>query len=575
VLPSGATLLVYTGVLSLLLALAAGAGALNLAVLAALAASLLVVIIASAAIPLTAMLVEKDTVATFRRATALVFAGDVVWLFCLVCGLAASWLMGNSGRSIADALVFGAFVSAGLEFIIVNGVFVKSTWISLLLAALHPLLTAASFVLSGAVGSFSLFVVVPGAICAAILVLFPVTLRFSKKTGRDFDSVSLFRAFMKTWVGGKAADLERIIAGHAEEAEVSTKIMRFQREGGGDIFLVLPGVHPGPFYPIGSYNLPGLMFERFADSGPVMTLHRPGGHERNLATTSDTQKYVSEIYQRARSVRPAATPAEIRGPVVSKVGEATVSSALIAKDALLTISFAPLGSEDIETEAESLLASLGLPFGLDVSVVDAHNSIDPQERMVDTQNSAAWSDIFSRLKNARAEQLRVGYANSRELGLGGSRDITTAGIGLVLLESGGRKWALVLADSNNAVPPLREAAATALEAAGYELFEFCTTDSHDLAARGLTVRRGYHALGESTPVGDISNTVVRLAKMAESRLAACRYGSDTLAVKVSIFGAKSLEEFDSVTRSSVAFAKRYALFAVAATLVLLVSSLLL
>jgi predicted neutral ceramidase superfamily lipid hydrolase len=108
---------------------------------------------------------------------------------------------------------------------------------------------------------------------------------------------------------------------------------------------------------------------------------------------------------------------------------------------------------------------------------------------------------------------------------------------------------------------------------GYDLFEFCTTDSHDLAARGLTVNRGYHALGEATTTDEISKTVVELAKMAGSRLAVCRYGSETLVSEVNTFGVGSLDEFDAVAKSSINFAKHYAMFATAATILLLVSSL--
>ena len=63
--------------------------------------------------------------------------------------------------------------------------------------------------------------------------------------------------------------------------------------------------------------------------------------------------------------------------------------------------------------------------------------------------------------------------------------------------------------------------------------------------------------------------------MADSRLAACRYGSETLVKEVNTFGAESLEEFNTVAESSIRFAKHYAMFATAATILLLISSLVL
>ncbi|MDG7015795.1 MAG: DUF2070 family protein, partial [Nitrososphaerota archaeon] len=147
------------------------------------------------------------------------------------------------------------------------------------------------------------------------------------------------------------------------------------------------------------------------------------------------------------------------------------------------------------------------------------------------------------------------------------------GIALMMFDVDGTKWVLVLADANNAVPGLRASASKALESAGYRLLEFCTSDSHDLAARGLTVNRGYHALGEVTPVDSIVEMTVKLASLAESRLADCRYGSGGYSSEVNVFGSKALHEFAEITQRSSRFAKTYARFALPATLVLLVASL--
>jgi putative membrane protein len=561
-------LVTYAGILSLLLSLVAGAGVLNLWVFLS---SFLIAILVSVVTSATAKLFERDTIATFRRTTAVIFAGDAAWLFCLLCGLVLSFLVGND-RPLDNALVFGAFVCVGLEFVIISGAFAKAASVSLPLAALHPLLTVMAFAFAGVIGPFSPYAAVFGLVDAAILVLF-ITAMKRRKTNQSYDAVHLFQAFMKTWAGGRAADLEEVIAGHAERTDVSTKVLRFQQSK-GNIFILLPGVHPGPFHPIGSYNLPGLFFQKFAETGPVLVLHGPGGHERNLATAAETQSYAAEVFDFARSVRTADTPAAIRGPISCRVGQATVSSIALSRDALLTVSFAPLGSEDLETDAEEEISRLGRAAGLQVCVVDAHNSIEPRPELLDTHDPH-WNALLEELSKAEASPFRIACANSNELGFTGRRDLTDTGISVLLLETGGRKWTLVLADANNAIPSLRGDTAAALEGAGYSLLEFCTSDSHDLAAKGLTASRGYQALGEATPPDEISRVVVELARRADSRLEACRYGSGVLVRSVNAFGAKALDEFERVTRSSIGFAKRYSVFATASTLSLLLLSLIL
>jgi predicted neutral ceramidase superfamily lipid hydrolase len=114
--------------------------------------------------------------------------------------------------------------------------------------------------------------------------------------------------------------------------------------------------------------------------------------------------------------------------------------------------------------------------------------------------------------------------------------------------------------------------AKALKLAGYDLVEFCTSDSHNLAARGLTVERGYEALGEATPPASIAGAVVKMARLAESMLAPAEYGSAQSRSRVRVFGSKALDEFASITQSSLRFSKNYLKFAVATVAVLLLLS---
>jgi putative membrane protein len=559
-------LVIYAVILTFLLSLFVDRGALSPS---AFIVSLATILFVSIVISLVARLADSDTISTLRRTLAALFAGGMIWMFCVIWGLTYSLLVGNGGHPLANAVIFGAFACGGFEFIVINGAFVKSMSASLLLASLHPLLTGVTFGLVGILGPFSLYSIILGFVVFVVFVCFIATLK-RHKTSWNYDSVGLFQAFMKTWVAGKADDLETVIAKHAETKTTSTKVLRFQHAA-GNIFIVLPGVHPGPFHPVGSYNLPGLIFDRFAETGPVLTLHAPGGHEMNLVNRADTEKFVSEIHEFARSIETTDTQPMVRGPMVTQIGSATITSFALANDALLAVSFAPLGSDDLQFGVQEEFSKLGRLHGFEVSVVDAHNSIAPKLEELDAHDPG-WKRLFDELSRTEPIQFRVGYANSHELGISERPDITDGGIGLLLFEINTQKWALVLADSNNAAPPLRKNAMIALETAGYRLLELCTSDSHNLAARGLTVTRGYLALGEATPVEEISKNIVELAKLADGRLTGCRYGSGTMIRTMNTFGAGTLDEFERVTNLAIAHAKNYSKFAVASILILLTLS---
>ena len=543
----------------------AGWGAQSLAL--AWGASSAVLLLSASAASSALRIRDPTTIASFRRALAVMFASQMLWLVLALVGDGYSVYSG-SGRAFAGAMAFGALTCAGFELLVIGGAFTRSAPLSAVLSAIHPLGTfaVAGLPLAPSVGAAP---VAAGAVMLAVVAAFTPLLR-RNRTSRGDDAVELFQAFMKTWTGGNAADLESIIEGHSEPAQVTTKVMRFRRAD-GDAYIVLPGVHPGPFYPVGSYNLPGLIAREFRDAGPVLTLHRPGGHERNLASSVSAGAYAAAIREFALDVG-AEAPGVLRGPLASRIGKATASATAFGDDALLTLSFAPLGSDDLEPAVEGEMAAMASGTGLSVSVVDAHNSIGTEVERPDTADPG-WADLFSRLKQAPRAPLKMAYAHSSEVGFAPGEDITENGVGLLLLESAGRKSALVLADANNSVPALHEAAARALETAGYGLVEFCTSDSHDLAARGMTVSRGYKALGEGTPVGDLCRAVVDMARLADTRLAPAAYGSAELSGEVKVFGSGALEEFARITASSSALAKRYSKLALASLAVLFVVAL--
>lgn len=564
VLPSATRLLIYGALASLGLVLASRGEAGVVSLIPAFAAFVL----SAAAISGALRVADKETIANIRRVSALLLAGELLWLAFSTAGALYAWVAGSPVPA-ADAFVYGAFICAGLEFIIIYGAFTRNVGLSLGLAALYPTATSLVIAFSGLQGKLGLLAAALGAVSFAVVVGFPLSLRRTK-TSLGHDSLSLFQAFMKTWTAGQAEELEGIIADHSEKVAVTTKVMRF-RSRSNDIYLVLPGVHPGPFHPVGSYDLPGVIGRELKDMGPAMTLHKPGGHERNLATRSDAAGYAAGVKELARSIEPTAPEGVMRGPVSAVVGKAKSTAIAFSGDALLTISFAPSGSDDLDISVETVLSSAAAEVGLDVSVVDAHNSID-KDLEVPSTDDPGWKKLLAETNDAPGDRFSVAYAHSSEVSFKAGRDVTENGIGLLMLQSGGSKSVLMLADANNAVPTLRDEVSGALNSAGYRLIEFCTSDSHNMAARGLTVERGYEALGEATPVGSIADLAVRLARLAEPRLSQAEYGSAQSKTEVRVFGSRALDEFAAVAQQSSRLSRRYFTFAAVAVAVLFLLS---
>jgi len=547
VLPSTIALLVYGGLSSILLGLLSkGTSGLIPSV-----TSFAVFLLSASAIASSVRMADKKTIANFRRVLAVVLAGDILWLICVAAAAGFVFFTGSQ-TAMTNAVLFGGLACVGFEFMIINGAFVESGPLSFALALLHPISTLVLLRLPELLTRLDPAAAAFGVVASTAIGGFTWLLG-RRKTKSGHDALSLFRAFMKTWVAGDAAQLEKIISDHAVDTDLTTKVMRFRNDT-GDVFIVLPGIHPGPFHPVGSYDLPGVISRAFADLGPVMTLHRPGGHERNLVSSEETREFAGTLHDFAKGLKPT-RPGLSRGPMFEQVGKACAGAIAFGDDALLTISFSPYGSDDLDTNVEEQLIHTASAAGLDANVVDAHNSIkDPQE--TPDLGHSGWRHLLEETARSSPREFKVAYAHSKDIDFRGRDDLTENGIGLFMVETD-RKSVLVLADANNAVPGLREAVAKALLESGYSLIEFCTSDSHNLAARGLTVARGYEALGEETPTESIVKTVVSLAKLAEGRLSAAMYASGKTTSRMKVFGAQSLEEFAGITQSSSSFGSAY------------------
>ncbi|MDA4128465.1 MAG: DUF2070 family protein [Thaumarchaeota archaeon] len=509
---------------------------------------------------LAAKSVDSSSIASLRRVLAVVLAANTIWILSSAFGLGYSLAIGNPGTFVAG-VSYGAFLASGFELIIMNGAFIRETAVSIASATIHPIIVMTGFFfLSGF--NYTPQPKVLGLGTLTILISLCLVIGLNRiKTERGDRSITIFQAFLKTWVAEHPEDLENTLDSYTQEANITTRVMKFAGPTGA-FYLVLPGIHPGPFYPVGSYNLPGLLFRRFKQNNAVaLTLHRPGGHERNLATQSATGRYVDLVATFAASVEANHTPSEMRGPVIHKIKNTTACSVGFGDYLLLILTSSPRGTDDIDLNVEEKLSSLAKEAGFDVSVVDAHNSINNQREQIRVTDEVAWRNIFSQIRVEREEEFRTGFAHSSEIEFDHQEDVSDAGIGVLLFAVKSSKWVLVMADSNNAATGVRESLSNELTQAGFKLMDLCTSDTHNLAARGLTIDRGYYALGERTQISTIADTAVKLAKIAETRLSQNKYGVSDLTSTMPVLGAEAISEFASITLRSSAFAKRYLKFA--------------
>ena len=559
-LPSSASLVAYLGVSALLLALLFDRLHFDLiSTLLGLATTFASAVVLQYLIKA----VEPSSIATPRRVSAMVLSGTLIWIFAVSAELVYVSLFKSIQNMVTVA--FGAFLVCAFEFVVINGAFVEKTRLAGPLSIIHPTLV---FLWSG-----SLRVSIAGVGAGVIVLAFAFAFIYRLKAIRTLtndSAIHTLQAFLKTWAAHNPEELERALSRYSVEESVGTRVIKFEMPKKQPT-LVLSGIHPGPFFPVGSYNLPELFFEKFdAEQMTALTMHRPGGHEKNLPTRDECVRYANETATLAAGIQTKNRPSDMRGPVLARIDDFSAACIALGNQALVMVSSSPLSSDDITYSVEGKLASLAKEFGFDVSIVDAHNSIGSKRVKFEITSDRPWRDLIERLRREEEHEFRVGFAHSSEAEFNHGPDISDAGVGVLTFEVEKTKWALVFVDSNNANPGSKEEVRRRLDGAGFKLIELCTSDSHNLAARGVAMGRGYFALGEATPISDVASYVVKLAQIAESRLSYRSYGMGEFVSKVHVFGTKAIEDFASLARRSSTFAKRFVMIAIPLTLVLLI-----
>jgi putative membrane protein len=505
---------------------------------------------------------EKDAVVSLRRMFGLALASNVLWALPLGVGSTLSWVEHNPQPSINEFIV-GTFLAWSFELLVINGAFIPSTATSLCIAAIQPVVTlllASSFV---GVNLSSIYAVVFGLVVLGITAAFLLKFKTFKTEGAGINSLQTFQSFLKSWVSHKPDDLERYFTLYSQDQRVTTKVVL--ATAAGRVALVLPGVHPGPFYPVGSYNISELIFHEVRGKGitPII-LHGVGGHERNLPTNEVAKRYAAAI---ADSVVPSGAGESVekmRGPSTLQLGPTHLTTLGFGSQVMAFLSTAPYNTDDLPPGIIDAALSSATESGVELMLVDAHNSIGGENC---EQPSIDWKKVFSDIKANPEEEFEVGAAHSSELQFEHGSDISDGGIAALVFRKQGSTHALISSDSNNAVVGLRQMVLEELKKENVELIDLCTSDTHSSAARQLT-NRGYHALGEDTDLSALVSIIKKLEKLAEERLSPGSVTTITSQQTLPLVGDKSLDDFAALTKETLSFTKAYATGALASALVI-------
>jgi len=200
--------------------------------------------------------------------------------------------------------------------------------------------------------------------------------------------------------------------------------------------------------------------------------------------------------------------------------------------------------------------------------VDAHNCMDQEYQELSSEDYEALEQAvrsaLNQLSHSEKYQLKASLSHADIPGARKKGELGEAGLILLLLEAGSRKFALINFDSNNLRKGLREHILEELSKKGIQA-EVVTTDTH--AHTGIYRGVSYNPLGVNTPVNDILEAVRKALNEALQTLEPVQVAVHTEKVELDAIGEEAFQKLQEGMSKSMKSFVHWLLLTATATMV--------
>lgn len=496
------------------------------------------------------LILWRHPFATFRRLLAMSIVPNTSWALLSVFGLYQYSIL-EQQQVFYLMVVMGLSTAISIRILILGSVFFNRISVGTLVSFIQPMLLFAviSFAQTGVLFpleqftllfqketlAFSLSLIIP-FICVSYLIL------LSKTRGNILKNSPLifFQAFLQAWVAERPKLIEDLLETFSLEKEIVTSVIEFSDQNNTSLnyrVVVVPEVHPGPFYPIGSSNLPFELSKWFSNKNiSPLIFHGISGHEHNLSSKKSVKTYLEEI-DNLQELSDGKTCTE---PKSRNIGRATVMGLAFGDYALLILTLAPYGMEDFPIFVREKIKHAAREIGFNGAIlIDAHNSIGVTPVREDCEDIIkAAKDVLRKIRFVTQLPFKIGYAHSDELGIKLQDDVGPAGIGMVLFEINDKKHGIISVDANNIALGFRD---KVLRENGH-ILDICTTDTHFNAAKVMN-SIGYTPFGEESSSTEIKKLIKKLTKSSEASMRKSSFVIKQNKNLYKVFGSALLDDY--------------------------------
>ena len=505
--------------------------------------------------------------------------GNLLWSVVLAAGIVIDSLFGYNSNS-NKYLLEGMLIVTGFRIAIFRSVFGAGLMRAVGVSFIEPILFMV--ILLSPWQFYSLIFQYSTSFIAGIFfVIWAVIWSImADRAGRPhvLSTFNLLQAFLSAWTEQKGDKMEAIAEDRAKDSHITSYVMKFEcyDVNQKEVSLVIPGVHPGPFKPVGGSNLPYELFRIFAER--ALVVHSASDHSLNIPSRNEMTKYILS-FNTPRVFTKGSTCTE---PLQIKRGDFIVTGIAFGSVCLVILSSSLRGMEDVPARVSSSLQDYASNLGFSKTlVVDSHNAMGGSLSADDQHNLIVCArEILDKIKDSEQYRFGLGFAshyrhiwrNDSNLvedtyQLNEMEDIGPGGLAVIALEVMNKKYVIGWADSNNMESQVRDAVLSDLKSHGFYMLEVCTSDTHFTS--GKRTRHGYYSLGTVTGTQQIAGYFRELVAKSFADIKECSFSLLCVESNIKVMGKGQFDDYSKALDSSMNLTKIFLTISAAVALSML------
>lgn len=317
------------------------------------------------------------------------------------------------------------------------------------------------------------------------------------KRASNISGVKIFTIMVNQWLYSLNEKESNETFSFGVKRDISTDIMVFKNmKGKIKAIFVKPDIHYGPFAGFGgaisTEHIGNYLHDKY--SATAFVLHGPVNIANNPVSSSQVYTLAKQISNNIDSLKKEDFKKSVGNIYFGSFGPCRAINLKINESSLMTLSKAPLVTEDIEYEIGQHYKQLALRDSQSAIIIDAHNSRaesaseDELRGIYFGSKYASMYDkaILSTLKKNSIKRLKIGTSQQKIAPfLGNPKDIGNGYTSFAVFEFGRKRFGMLYFDSNNMLPGLRNEIIKHVKEKYKIDIEVYTTDTHAVNSLAL------------------------------------------------------------------------------------------